>query len=34
MTNTMRNARLAVIIMSVVMITIFLLSVASVLMQE
>lgn len=34
MTNTMRNARLAVIIMSVVMIAIFLLSVASVLMQE
>lgn len=34
MTNTLRNARLAVIIMSVVMITIFLLSVASVLMQE
>ena len=34
MTRTLRNARLAVIIMSVVMITIFLLSVASVLMQE
>lgn len=34
MTNTLRNARLAVIIMSVVMITIFLLSVASVLMQK
>lgn len=34
MTNTMRNARLAVIIMSVVMITIFLLSAVSVLMQK
>lgn len=34
MTNTMRNARLAVIIMSVVMIAIFLLSAASVLMQK
>lgn len=34
MTDALRNARLAVIIMSVVMITIFLLSVASVLMQE
>ena len=34
MTRTLRNARLAVIIMSVVMIAIFLLSVASVLMQK
>ena len=34
MTNTLRNARLAVIIMSVVMIAIFLLSAASVLMQK
>ncbi len=34
MTRTLRNARLAVIIMSVVMIAIFLLSAASVLMQK
>lgn len=34
MARTLRNARLAVIIMSVVMIAIFLLSAASVLMQK
>ena len=34
MTNTLRNARLAVIIMSIVMIAIFLLSAVSVLMQK
>ncbi len=34
MTRTLRNARLAVMIMSVVMIAIFLLSAASVLMQK
>ena len=34
MTRTLRNARLAVIIMSVVMIAFFLLSAASVLMQK